>query len=69
MIQLTDVFCVVLRYKWASTEISDYNKWLILLSVIPLSGGHCMTLQYLIPGYRKRQPLIIALGPKVKSSS
>jgi hypothetical protein len=22
----------------------DYNKWLILLSVIPLSGGHCNVL-------------------------
>ena len=29
-----DVFCVVLRY-------NDYNKRLIILSVIRLSGGHC----------------------------
>ena len=24
-------------------EVSDYNKWLIILSMIQLSGGHCTT--------------------------
>jgi hypothetical protein len=41
MIQITDVFCVLLRYDWAT--ISDYNKRLTLFSVIQLSGGHCGT--------------------------
>ncbi len=40
LIKLTGVFCVLLRYKWAT--ISDYNKQLILLSVIQISGGHCI---------------------------
>ena len=35
MIQLTDVFCVLFR-----PAMADYNKGLILLSVIQISGGH-----------------------------
>jgi hypothetical protein len=38
MIQLFDVFCVLLRYK--RQAISDYIKSLIQLSVIQVSGGH-----------------------------
>jgi len=41
MIQLTDVFCVLFRYTTVSL-LSDYNKRLIQLSVIQLSGGHCI---------------------------
>ena len=41
MIQLTDVFCVLFRYIMGS-PLSDYNKRLIQLSVIQLSGGHCI---------------------------
>jgi len=40
MIQLTDVSCVPFRYVMGSL-LSDYNKRLIQLSVIQLSGGHC----------------------------
>jgi len=41
MIQLTDVFCVLFRYITGSL-LSDYNKRLIQLSMIQLSGGHCI---------------------------
>jgi hypothetical protein len=41
MIHLTDVFCVLLRYYGAS-NISDYIKRLIQLSVIQLSGRYCI---------------------------
>ncbi len=41
MIQLTDVFCVLHRYITESV-ISDYNNRLIQLSVIQLSGVHCI---------------------------
>jgi hypothetical protein len=41
MIQLTDGFCVLFRFN--GTTIYDYNKRLILLSVIQLSGGHSTT--------------------------
>ncbi len=37
MIQLTDEFCVLLRYRRASI----FWLWMILLYVIQLSGGHC----------------------------
>jgi hypothetical protein len=40
MIQVTDVFCVLLR-DIDGTVISDYNKRLILLDVNQLSGGQC----------------------------
>ena len=41
MIQLTDVFDELLRKM--GLEISDYNNRLILLSVIQLSGEHCIS--------------------------
>jgi hypothetical protein len=37
MIQLTDVYCLSIR----GPAIFDYNKRLILISVIQLSGEHC----------------------------
>jgi hypothetical protein len=40
MNQLTNVFCVLFTCNGAA--IFDYNKRLILLSVIQLSGGHCI---------------------------
>ncbi len=40
MNQLTDVFYVPISIK--GPAISDYNKRLILLSVIQLSGGQCI---------------------------
>ena len=43
MIQLTDVFCVLFRYTMGPV-VSDYNKRLILLSAIQLSGGHCKSI-------------------------
>ncbi len=43
MIKLTDVFCVLFRYITGSL-LSDCNKWLIQLTVIQLSGGHCRML-------------------------
>jgi len=42
MIQLTDLVCVHLRYN--GPAIYDYNTRLILLTVIQLSGGHCIKL-------------------------
>jgi hypothetical protein len=44
MIQVTNVFCVLYIYNGASA-VFEYNKWLILLSVIQLSGGYCLYLQ------------------------
>ena len=40
LIQLTDVFV----YCWGKMgpAVTDYNKRLIVLSVILLSGGHCI---------------------------
>jgi len=42
MIQLTEVFCLLFSDKEGSVA-SDHNKRLIQLSVIQLSGGHCMS--------------------------
>ncbi len=43
MIQLTDVVYPLFIYKlYINSTIFDYNKRLIILSVIPLSGGHCI---------------------------
>ena len=39
MIQLTDVFRAL--FIKTGPAISDYNKRLIQLTVIPSSGGHC----------------------------
>ncbi len=44
MIQLTDVFCVLLKYNGAINTVSAYYKRLILLSMITLSGWHYFIL-------------------------
>ena len=40
MIQLNDVFCVMFVY--IGSSISNYKKWLIVLSEIQLSGGQTL---------------------------
>ncbi len=45
MIQLADIFCVLFSYITGSL-LSDYNKRLIQLSVIQLSGGQCIHLLF-----------------------
>ncbi len=46
MIQLTDVFCVLtIGIYTIGLAIFDYKKWLILFSVILLSGGRCITIK------------------------
>ncbi len=49
MIQLTDVFCVLLRYKWA---IYDYNKQLILSSIYDPIKRRALYFDYLIFEYK-----------------
>ena len=61
MIQLTDIYCVLFRH--IGPVISDYNKRLILLSVIQLSGGHCIhsivTIDVNSPGKNVEQNLYL----------
>ena len=54
MIQLINMFCVLFGTSniWLLvdiTSISDYNKWLILLFLIQLSGGRCILLMFSPP--------------------
>jgi hypothetical protein len=46
MIQLTDVFCALtIGIYTIGLAIFDYKKWLILFTVIPLSGVYCITIK------------------------
>ncbi len=43
--------------------IFDYNKWLILLSVIPLSGGHCIEEDNLYQSFEASYKPAISASP------